>query len=359
MRTNTQGSSPGFVVDYNGAARNNGRQIDWTKLDDSYRQGKQIVKANGAAAAGATSITVDALPVDVPLGTILNFGTFAPVTVTTSAAAAEGATSVSVSALSGPLPAGTILDFGTWAAVTVTINDADVNAGETAITVLALSGPLPAGAVLDFGASIVKLSAAAAAGATSITVEAVEADIADSLTATFPAQGKYAELTAAAAAAATSLTVAALPAPINSGATATFQGGTSQARLTAAAAKGGTTLTVDELQFIVANDAEATLGGTGSKVVKAGTIMAELSTGKVIPRKAVTGAETASMIIVSTVEENAKQDAATGYGMFVGGAFYEDLLPDRDESGFATWIGEIRTNGGWVRLEKYSDSRAA
>src|ERR1044071_2709940 len=287
MRTNFTGSSPGFVVDYNGATRNNGRQIDWSRLDDSYRQGKATVKANGAAAIGAVAITVDALPVDIPLGTILNFGSYPQ--------------------------------------VTVTVNEADGNAGETAITVVALPGPIPAGTILQFsgsGAGSAKVTAAAAAGATSLTVEA-------------------------------------LPEDIDNAATATFEGGTIQARLTAAAVKGATSITVDDLQFAVPDDAEATVGGVGSKVVKAGTIMAELSGGKVIPRKSVTGAETARMIIISTVEEGAKQDAATGYGMFVGGAFYEELLPDHAESGFATWIGEIRTNGGWVRLEKYSDSRAA
>jgi hypothetical protein len=284
-RMNFTGSSPGFVVDYNGATRNGGRQIDWNKLDDSYRQGKQTVKANGAAAAGATSITVDALPVDIPLGTILNFGTYAPVTVTTTGVAAAAATSIPVAALSGSIPSGTILNF--------------TGSGEFAL-----------------------LTADADAGATSLTVEALDAEI-------------------------------------ESGDTASFKGGTKQARLTAAASAGGTTLAVDELQFAVANDAEATFGGVGSKVVRAGTIMAELASGRVIPRRSVTGAETASMIIVSTVEENARQDAATGYGMFIGGAFYRELMPDRDETDFDTWIGEIRTNGGWVRLEKYSDSRAA
>jgi hypothetical protein len=284
-RTNITGSSPGFVVDYNGASRSNGKQIDWDKLDDSFRQTKQIVKANGAAAAGATSITVDALPVDVPLGTILNFGTFAPVTVTTSGVAAAAATSIPVNALSAPLPSGTILDF--------------------------------------------------------------------------TGSGEFALLTAAAAAGATSLTVQALDAEIESGDTATFQGGTKQARLTAAAAKGAASISVDELQFIVADNSEATFGGTGSKKVAASTIMAELPSGKIIPRKSVTGSETATEILISDADEGAKEHAATGYGTFLSGTFYEDLMADRNETDFATWIGEIRTNGGSVRLQPYSDSRAS
>lgn len=286
-RTNITGSSPGFVVDYNGAARSNGKQIDWTKLDDSYRQLKSTVKANGGAAKGATSITVDALPVDLPLGTQLNFGAVANVTVTTSAQALAAATSISVNALSGPIPSGTILDF--------------TGAGEMALT-----------------------TAAAAAGATSLTVEALDATI-------------------------------------ESGDTAAYVGGTREARLTAAAVKGATSITVDELPFAVADDAEATFAGSGSgsKVVKAGTIMAVLSSGKIIPRKSVTGAETATEILISDAPEDAKEMAATGFGTFLSGTFYEDLLPDRDESGFATWVGEIRTNGGSVRLQPYSDSRAA
>lgn len=87
--------------------------------------------------------------------------------------------------------------------------------------------------------------------------------------------------------------------------------------------------------------------------------MAELSSGKMIPRKSVTAAETATEFIISDADEGAKEQAATGYGTFLSGTFYEDLLPDRGESGFATWIGEIRTNGGSVRLQPYSDSRAA
>lgn len=286
-RTNITGSSPGFVVDYNGAARSNGKQIDWDKLDDSYRQTKYTVKANGAAAKGATSITVDALPVALPLGAQLNFGAVANVTVTTTGVAAAAATSIAVSALSGPIPSGTILDF--------------TGSGELAL-----------------------LTADAAAGATSLTVQALDAEI-------------------------------------ESGDTAAYTGGTRSARLTAAAAKGATSVTVDELPFAVPDNAEAVFAGagSGSRRVPAGTIMAELSSGKMIPRKAVTASETATEILISDADEGEKAHAITGYGTFLGVTAYEDLLPDRAESGFATWIGEIRTNGGWVRLQAYSDSRAA
>lgn len=72
-------------------------------------------------------------------------------------------------------------------AFTVKVNDADVNAGETSFGVDALAGAIPSGTVLGFtGGTFAKLSAAAAAGATSLTVVALSADIADDATAAFP-----------------------------------------------------------------------------------------------------------------------------------------------------------------------------
>lgn len=71
---------------------------------------------------------------------------------------------------------------------TVTVNDADVNATETSITVVALPVAIPAGTVLQFsgaGAGFAKVTAAAAAGATSLTVEALPEDIDNGATATY------------------------------------------------------------------------------------------------------------------------------------------------------------------------------
>lgn len=60
--------------------------------------GQVTVTANGAAAAAATSITVDALPAAIPAGTLLDFtGTGEYARVTTAAAA--GATTLAVDAL--------------------------------------------------------------------------------------------------------------------------------------------------------------------------------------------------------------------------------------------------------------------
>lgn len=279
-------SSPGFVADRKSITRLDGRQIDWNYVPDSYRSTKEIVKVNDAAAnAGDTTITVDALPIPLLAGQMLNFGTYAPVTVTTSAQAAAAATSISVNALSGPIPSGTVLDF--------------TGAGEFAV-----------------------LTAAAAAGATSLAVEALDAQI-------------------------------------ESGDTALFAGGTRQARVTANAAAGATSLTVDELQFPIADDAEATVGGSGDKVIPQGTVMAEMSGGKVVPRADRPGSETAVGFLVGTAYENAREHALTGYGIINGGNVYEDLLPDRDHASFSTFITEINTAGPGVSLQTYSDSRAS
>lgn len=92
-------SSPLFVVDWNSIDRNTGRQIDWSRVPETYRAGAAYtIKANGAALAAATSITVDALPIALPVGTRLDFtgaGEFAILT----APAALGATSLTVEAL--------------------------------------------------------------------------------------------------------------------------------------------------------------------------------------------------------------------------------------------------------------------
>lgn len=283
-RTNLNVSSPGFIADPGSIQREPlGRLVDFDKVNDTYRAFKKTIQTNGATSAGATSITVDALPVDLPLGFILNFGALAPVTVTTSAQANAAATSISVNALSGPIPSGTILNFtGT---------------------------------------------------------------------------GEFAVLTADAATGATSLSVEALDATIESGDTATFNGGTKQARLTAAADQGATSLTVDELQFAIPDNATATYGGSGSKIVKAGKVVAALSSGKVIPRDQVTASETSLGILVDTASDGSPIDAATGYGLIIGGIVYEELLPDYSHASWSTWKSELEALG--FKFRKFYDSRAS
>lgn len=237
------------------------------------------------------------------------------------AGAAIGDTSITVEALPVAIPAGTFLNFGTYAPVTVTVSDADVNAGETTIGVAALSGPIPAGTRLEFSG--------AGAG--------------------------YAQTTANALEGATSLTVEALPEDIDNGATALFAGGTIAARVTANAAAGATTLAVDELQFAIPDDSTANVPGMGFKAYKAGTVMAELSSGKIVARADRPGSETATCILETGADEDDK--GATGYGCLVGGQLYENLLPDAVSGDVSsTYWTELATNGCAFNREDYGDN---
>lgn len=110
--------------------------------------------------------------------------------------------------------------------------------------------------------------------------------------------------------------------------------------------------------------------GLTKKVIPAGTVMAENAAGKIIPRKDVAAAfianpsdwpeaTTSSGFLVSNADEGSKTAAASGYGMFIGGVFYRELMPDHEETNFDDWVAEVATAGYSVRLETYSDSRAA
>jgi hypothetical protein len=99
-------SVPVFVADWESIDRNTGRQIDWTRVPETYVTGTNYTITTGAqAAAAATSITVTALPIALPTGTVLNFtgtGEFARLT----APAAAGATSLAVEALDAQIESG-------------------------------------------------------------------------------------------------------------------------------------------------------------------------------------------------------------------------------------------------------------
>src|SRR5690554_952961 len=96
-RVTTHLSTPAFVADPHSIVRNSGRQIDWDNIDDSYRETDaevETIALSASAAANATTIAVDALPVRLPDGALLDFGgkKFARV----DGAAEAGATSVTV-----------------------------------------------------------------------------------------------------------------------------------------------------------------------------------------------------------------------------------------------------------------------
>lgn len=125
-------------------------------------------------------------------------------TITTSALATAGATTVSVTALPEALAAGTVLRFGTY---NISITGA-VAKGATTLTVTGVTTSLASGTILPLSDGYeICLNGAVTSGATSITVFPLLKSIASGTTAKVE---KFAVLTAAAAASATSITVSAL-----------------------------------------------------------------------------------------------------------------------------------------------------
>lgn len=75
-------------------------------------------------------------------------------------------------------------------AVVVDVGAAGAAQGATSVPVVALSGPIPSGTVLDFGTNkFARLTAAAAAGATSLTVTALVTALVDADVATYAGSG--------------------------------------------------------------------------------------------------------------------------------------------------------------------------
>lgn len=284
-----------YVANNASLVRNTGRQIAWPIIPDSYRAGaKKVVVGAAGAAAGDTTIPTDALPQDISVGEILNFGTLAP--------------------------------------VLVTVSDASIAAGDTSFGVVALPGPIPSGTRLNFS------------GGTNAQVAEVDGDH---------------------AAGATALTVLPLDGTIANGATATFAGGTKQARVTVPAAADATSLTVDELQFALVEDDEAYIinSSTAGKAVKGSTTMVEVATGtyagQIVPRAVRPAAETASMVLESTADEESKSAASTGHGCLVGGVLYENMMADAVAGDLpADYKTELAANGCTFVFEDYGDNTA-
>jgi hypothetical protein len=168
-----------FVVDMWTLIQDNGKQIDWSVVNNSYRRGTFKVKLAEAVSIGETGITVDALLHPLEIGSRILFATYEPVVVTVGAAGASaGATSVPVDALSGPIPAGQVVHLGTNKFVVLS---AAAAAGATSLATLAIPTALvdnDTGTWRGGDAELV-LAAAALEGATSITVESPNFELAD------------------------------------------------------------------------------------------------------------------------------------------------------------------------------------
>lgn len=267
-----------------------GGQIDWDKVGNWARTGSTKVKLNGAAVPGATSITVDAL--------------------------------------TDPVVKGEVLDFGVAEDVVVTVGAAGALATATTLPVDALSGPLPDNALLDFGTNkFARLNGAAAAGATSLTVDALPTDLVDNDT-------------------------------------ATYKGGRMLAKLTESGEVGETALTVEALELPIPDNSEAFAGADddGTKWLPAMTILAKDATSHLyFPRRDVTESETAIAMLATNAGQNSKTDSLSGYGLIEGGSFWENYLPDADPTtGLITagWKTEMRAAGGFWKFDIARDSRA-
>lgn len=291
QRTTTNSSRPGFVVDQSSIVRGNGRQIDWDLLDGRYVPGAEIIEVTANADIDDVALAVVALPYDVPAGTVLDFGLREAVTIVLSGNEAIGQTAIGIAALTAPLRSGTILKS---------------SAGE-----------------------FMQLTADAAAGDLSLTVEALEVAWESADTATAPAVRQLVYVTADAEAGDEELTVAPLDFWVNDGATATL--GLSEQ-----------------------------LVGAGKQVL-AGTVMDLLSSGKVVPSALATGGVTAYGILETNADEFSRSDAASGYGVIIGGAFYDNLLPEASGDPAvisSTWKTELLARGGAWQFEQYADDTA-
>lgn len=276
-----------FVADPASLVRENGRQIDWGNVPESYRLGSHTVRVNGAVAAGRNKIQL--------ITVSATGGTFT-VTIggqTTSALAYNISLATMESTLEAlsSVGAGNIRVFGTAGSLYYLeyINALGFANGLTATT---NAGSLTGGG----GTAAVTTPAAGAASPTSITVDALLGDIPN-------------------------------------GAVLDFGYGPA-VTLTAAAVTGATTLSVTGVSINIADNATALYGGTGPKKIAAGTVLGiDGSTGdrKVFPRVASTNP--AYGILETDAVQSDGSDASTGYSLLRGGVLYENRLPDAIANG--------------------------
>lgn len=125
------------------------------------------------------------------------------------------------------------------------------------------------------------------------------------------------------------------------------------ATLTAAAAEGATTLAVEPLTTALVDGDVAYYGGTGKKVIPAGSAMHEQADGTLIPRD---GDNAATGILLTDATEGVSSDAKSGYGYIRGGGLYEERLPFAGDAALATIKTEL---GSRFYFESCADSRAS
>jgi len=172
------------------------------------------------------------------------------------------------------------------------------------------------------------------------------------------------QLNGAASAAAVAIVVDPITAPIPAYTTIRF-GADEFARLTESAEVGETNLTVDPLvSALEDNDVGyADVDAYPGRKIPAGTVVDLLSSGMVVPSALGTGGGvTAYGILLTDAEEMSDSDAASGYGVAIMAAVYENLLPEATGGPpkviDANWKTELLARGGaWMFLQ-YEDNTA-
>ena len=99
---------------------------------------------------------------------------------------------------------------------------------------------------------------------------------------------------------------------------------------------------------------------TGRKIVPSGTFMVSDDTpgsDLIWPRRSETGALTAEMLLATDAIEGELDAALSGYGGFIGGVIYHNLLPDFDHADFDTWLAELVATGTGWSWQEYQDDR--
>lgn len=186
----------------------------------------------------------------------------------------------------------------------------------------------------------------------------------DRVSAAYQDSAAVVTMNGAATAADTSITVDPLPIPLFAGQTLYFGQTGEFALVTAFAAAGATSVSVQALPQGLEDNDTATVGGAGAKVIPAGTVVCKLTGGKVVPRAIRPGSETAIGILESDAIEGAREDALSGYGCIIGGAIYENLLPEASGSPAvinSTYKTELQTAGvgtGFAFYQYADDSGA-
>ncbi len=90
----------------------------------------------------------------------------------------------------------------------------------------------------------------------------------------------------------------------------------------------------------------------GKKVIAGGSFMSEVD-GSIVPMDGA-GATTAKYILISTEVEGDMLRGHSGVGCFVGGAFYENQMPEFEKAGFEAAKAAFKESG-WAHFGSYTN----